>query len=63
MSSTPNPLEDNQKNSNDERMYSAIDAVMKNREQTYEDFVNSFSLLKKEDLGNNQKLIELGTWR
>ena len=62
MSSTPTPLEDNQKNSNDERMYSAIDAVMKNSEQTYEDFVNSFSLLKKEDLGINQKLIELGPW-
>ena len=53
MSSTPTPLDDNQKNSNDERMYNAIDAVMKNTEQTYEDFVNSFSVLKKEDLGSS----------
>ena len=52
MASTPTPLDDNQKNSNDERMYSAIDKVMGNTEQTYQDFVNSFTLLKKEDLGN-----------
>ena len=56
MSSTPTPLDDNQKNSNDERMYSAIDAVMKNTEQTYEDFVNSFSVLKKEDLGSSKTI-------
>ena len=51
MTSTPTPVDDNRLNMNDESMYKAIDKAMGNSEQTYEEFLKSFTHLKKTDTG------------
>jgi hypothetical protein len=43
---SPTPSEDNRKNNRDDTMYSALDKVMGNSVQSYEDFLNSFTFLK-----------------
>ena len=53
MASTPTPVDDNRLNMNDESMYKAIDKVMGNSEQTYEEFLKSFTHLKKTDTGRH----------
>ena len=57
MASTPTPLDDNRLNQNDESMYSAIDKVMSNREQTYEEFLKGFTHLKEKDSGKLTDLV------
>ena len=59
MSSTPTPVDDNRLNRNDESMYSAIDKMMSNSEQSYDDFMKSFTHLQTEDLGTILMLIIL----
>lgn len=45
--SSPTPSEDNRQNNRDDSMYSALDKIMGNTVQTYDDFLNSFTFLKK----------------
>ncbi|XP_053384279.1 uncharacterized protein LOC123536191 [Mercenaria mercenaria] len=44
---SPTPSEDNRQNNRDDTMYSALDKIMGNSVQSYDDFLNSFTYLKK----------------
>lgn len=47
ISTSMTPLEENRQNKIDDSMYAALDKVMANTEQSYDEFVNAFTYLKQ----------------